>query len=131
MNLVLTPFTVCSASRRSNSACRKYRRTQKEPKPSALSPRRASCSGSLNAEQASLGEIGQTPFDAATFARAGSHRLRPSDDACSEVRLDRLTRLGQCGKLNLVDVLEARPRDSDDVATHRSAILRQGDQHRN
>ena len=72
--------------------------------------------------------LGQTADDSAGVTAVGWHRLRASDDARAEVRLDRLARLRRCGQLNLVDVIEARPLDGDDVAMHLSPIVRRGEQ---
>jgi hypothetical protein len=61
---------------------------------------------------------GETADDLPGVSAFGRHRLRAGDDACSEVCLDRLARLGRCGELDVFDILEARRLDGDDVATH-------------
>src|ERR1700757_5084414 len=61
---------------------------------------------------------GETADDLAGVSAFRWHRLRAGDDACSEVCLDRLARLGRCGQLDVVETLEVRPLDGDDVAPH-------------
>jgi len=51
----------------------------------------------------------ETADDVAGVSAFGWHRLNAGDDACSEVRLDRLARLGRCGQLDLVDLPSSPP----------------------
>ena len=44
--------------------------------------------------------------------------IRVRDDAPSELCLDRVARLGRCGQLDVVEILEGRRLDDDDVTMH-------------
>ena len=60
---------------------------------------------------------GETADDPAGVFASGWHRLRTGDDAPSDLRLDRVARLGRSGQLDIVEILEGRRLDGDDV-TH-------------
>jgi hypothetical protein len=55
--------------------------------------------------------------DLAGVFASGWHRLRTRDDAPSNLRLDRVARLGRSGQLDIVEILEG-PRVDDDDVTH-------------
>lgn len=65
-----------------------------------------------------IGISRETADDLPGVSAFGWHRLRAGDNACSEVCLDRLARVGRCGQLDVVDIFEARRLDGDDVAKH-------------
>ena len=53
--------------------------------------------------------------DLAGVFASGWHQLRTRDDAPSDLRLDRVARLGRSGQLDIVEILEGRRLDDDDV----------------